>query len=77
MHPMAYVGIGLGILISLIILISYVLCKVCSVKCPECGHMWHPKFFAILFSLHSPEGNFITCPNCNEVVCVSFQKHKK
>lgn len=77
MHPMIYVGIGLGTLLIAVILASYFYAKTHTVSCPICKHIWRPPFHKILFTMHTIVGNVLTCPNCNEVVVVKYHKKTK
>ena len=34
--------------------------------CPECGHRFHPRFFAAMFSIHVGSDRLFKCPECGK-----------
>lgn len=76
-HPMIYVGIALVLLIAITIISCYLYTRKRSVECPNCAHIWHPKFFVVLFSFHTSKGDIIRCPHCNNRVPVRYLSKKE
>lgn len=66
MHPMAYVGIALAILMVLTFIIFYFIWRKIVVVCENCGHVYKPKFLKFMFSPHMFENIYMKCPACGE-----------
>lgn len=74
MHPMAYVGIVLGVLLvgvmSFLIFAYRRFYKKQHFTCPNCKHEFKPKFLKLIFSPNMISGKIIRCPNCKQINCM-------
>lgn len=52
MHPMAYVGIALAIILVFTFIAFYLIWRKINVVCQNCGHVYKPKFLKFMFSIH-------------------------
>ena len=80
MNPWLYIGIAIGTLVLLLIgaiVICFFISRKRTVECPICANIWHPKFFAMLFSLSDFKGQLIKCPHCKKNVPVKYLTKKE
>ncbi len=66
MHPMAYVGISLLVLLLLVFIGFYLYWRKIVVVCQNCGHTYKPKFLKFMFCPHMFENIYMTCPDCGK-----------
>ena len=68
MNTSAYIGIGLGLFIAFLIIgmaiYIYVIMKDHSVICPQCKHVWKPKIYKVIFTIHFFDSVLLKCPSC-------------
>ena len=68
----AYIGISAAVIVLILFVVSIILAKKKIAICPNCGHVWKPKYAKILFGFHDIEGNSLVCPVCNTISIIKL-----
>ncbi len=67
----AYIGIGIGALVAILLIASFLFIFIMSKKsefvCDSCGHVYKVTFWELLLSPHMMWSIATKCPKCGEI----------